>query len=102
MKFKRKEDAWKKAGLLFIDQLNKIEIFQKLIEQGNEETIQNGTEEVKILQIDIADAPFPYYSEFIKYTITGNLKQLKKLVQQELIKTEDIYDLRGFRVKAYD
>ena len=40
--------------------------------------------------------------DIIKFTITGNLNQLKKTLDGEKLSILDIYDIRGFAVKAYD
>lgn len=40
--------------------------------------------------------------DIIKYTITGNLNQLKKTLESEKLSPLDIFDIRGFAVKAYD
>jgi len=101
IKFKRKDDAIKQVSLQFIEKLREIEQFKKLIESGDEESIQNGLEEVKILKLDINDAPETFYSELVKYSVTGNVKQLEKIVEQQNLTANDLYDLRGFRVKAY-
>jgi hypothetical protein len=31
---------------------------------------------------DVKDSPFPYLVDFIKFSITGNVKQIQKLVEK--------------------
>lgn len=40
--------------------------------------------------------------DIIKFTITGNQQKLKKLIEDHSLTANDIYDTRGFAVKAYD
>lgn len=40
--------------------------------------------------------------EIVRFTITGNFKQLEKIVSRENLTNKDILDLRGFAAKAYD
>lgn len=50
------------------------------------------------------DCTLEYMLEIVKYTITGNVKQIQKIIEREQLKGggSDIYDVRGFAAKAYD
>ena len=86
----------------FVDKLKELPEYEPIIEEGIEEAIQNGSEEVRFLKKDMKDCNIDYLLEIIKFTIMGNVKQIQKIVDKESIKNSDIYDIRGFASKAYD
>lgn len=55
--------------------------YEPLIEEGSEEAILNGDEEVKFIKKDLTSArtltgPAEHLSDILKFSITGNIKQL--------------------------
>jgi len=71
-----------------------------VIEDAEEEAV--GEEEVKFLKRDLKRAP-AYIGEFVKFTVTGNVKQLEKILTKEKIKgAEHFCELRGLQVKTFD
>lgn len=76
----RKDDRLRHEAIKFIESLRILPEYKALIEEGAEEGLQNGDEEVKFLKTDITQADnilagqSKLLVELIKYTITGNLK----------------------------
>lgn len=70
----------------FIECLRNLPEYAPLIEEGSEEAIMNGDEEVKFMKMDLQQVkkmlevtpllPSSHLFDLIKFTITGNLKHL--------------------------
>jgi hypothetical protein len=99
---KRRDDKVKQEAMKFIERLKELPEYEPIIEEGVEEAIKNGDEEVKFLKKDMVECKVPYIQDMVKFTITGNIKQIEKLVEEHKLTAVDIYDVRGFAVKAYD
>lgn len=111
---KRKDDSLRQQALKFIECLRCLPEYEPLIEEGSEEALINGDEEVKFIKKDIQTATATlkgmaqYLPELIKFTITNNQKQLEKLLPEASL-AQDVHTLhllllntRGLAVKAYD
>lgn len=61
-----------------------------------------GDEELRFMKRDVKNSPFPYLIDMIKFSITGNIKQIEKLVDKNKLTSTDIYDIRGVQVKLFD
>ena len=75
----RREEKLRVESLKFIECLRVIPEFEPLIEEGIEEAMVNGDEEVKFIKKDLTLAsqligPAEYLAELIKFSITGNVK----------------------------
>ena len=84
----RKDDRSKQEAIKFVECLRHLPEYEPVIEEGSEEAVMNGEEEVKFMKRDLTQAarmmegrPAVHLVELIKYTITGNLKQFEKTVQ---------------------
>ncbi len=99
---KRKDDIYKKQALKFIERLKELPEYEPIIEEGVEEAIQCGDEEVKFLKKDMLDCKLTLMQDLVKFSITGNVVQIRKLLESENVKTTGLLDNRGFAVKAYD
>jgi hypothetical protein len=40
--------------------------------------------------------------DLVKFSITGNVKQIEKLVEKENLNNDDILELRGIQIKVFD
>ena len=91
----RKNDRLRQEAIKFIESLRNLPEYKALIEEGAEEGLQNGDEEIRFLKTDLTQAEDNLVGqskllvELIKYTITGNLKQLQ---QKCLLKSTDGQD----------
>ena len=76
------EDRIKVESRKFIDKLSKLEEFMPIMQEGTEEAITTGDEEVKFLKKDLRMlcSEINFMHEFIMYTIKGNIKALQKIV----------------------
>lgn len=99
---KRKDDVHKKQALKFIERLKELPEYEPIIEEGVEEAIQCGNEEVKFLRKDMLDCKMSVMKDLVKYSITGNINLIKKAMDFEKLTALNLYDNRGFAVKAYD
>ena len=96
-------------ALKFVERLRELgsgNVYEAIIEEGCEEAVMNGEEEVKFLKKDIKQCTekehIKYMQDIIKFTITGNQQKLQKLIEEHALSASDLYDTRGFAVKAYD
>lgn len=71
---KRKNDIYRVEAVKLVERLRDIPEFVPIIEEGDEEAIFDGPEEVKFLKVDIIALPATYIVDIIKYTITANSK----------------------------
>jgi hypothetical protein len=71
---KRKDDVYRQHAIKLVEQLKSLPEYLPLIEQGDEESLPDGPEEVKLMKKDIKDAPYPFIVDLIKFSITNNLK----------------------------
>jgi hypothetical protein len=111
----RKDDRLRQEALKFIECLRHLPEYEPLVEEGTEEAIMNGDEEVKFIKKDLLVAkrqlvgPAARIVDLIAYTITGNIKQFQKLFPEASPLEQDAHALhllilntRGIGVKAYD
>jgi len=75
----RKDDRFRQEALKFIECLRTLPEYEPLIEEGSEEAIIHGDEEVKFIKKDLTRAakligPAAAISDIIKFSITGNVK----------------------------
>ena len=111
----RKNDRLRQEAIKFIESLRNLPEYKALIEEGAEEGLQNGDEEIRFLKTDLTQAEdilvgqSKLLVELIKYTITGNLKQLQQKCLLKSTDGQDPYQIcllllqsRGIAIKAYD
>lgn len=75
----RKDDIYRQQALKFIECLRPLSEFEALIEEGTEEALVNGDEEVKFIKKDLSLAkkltgPAESLAEVLKFSITGNVR----------------------------
>lgn len=102
---KHRDDMVRQEALKFIERLKELPEYEPIIEEGVEEAVQVGDEEVKFMRKDMLECRekgVAFLAEVVKFVITGNVKQLQKLVAEEKLGPLDFYDARGFAVKAFD
>ena len=114
----RKDDRLRQEAMKFIECLRNLPEYAPLIEEGSEEAIMNGDEEVKFMKMDLQQVkkmlevtpllPSSHLFDLIKFTITGNLKHLQKEITVSSFLQDEhslhllILNTRGLAVKAYD
>lgn len=57
---------------------------------------------MRFLKKDVKDSPYPYILDLIKFSITGNVKQIKKVVKKNKLTGVEINNIRGIQVKLFD
>lgn len=71
---KRKDDYIRIEAMKLVDRLKELPEYEPIIEEGVEEAIKIGDEEIKFLKKDTKECNQEYHLNLIKFTIMGNIK----------------------------